>query len=386
MLAKRIERLPASVVREILQAAEAPGVISFAGGLPAEEHLPALDNWSAPRHLGQYGLTEGESALRSSVSSYLSGIGLECPAERILILSGSQQGLDLTAKLFVEEGAGVVTESPTFLAALQVFRLFGASLSGIPIRRSGFDFGVFGAAVEDPNARLVYLNPTFQNPTGHSYDAAARDRVAALLDRSSVPLLEDDPYRELHFGSAPPPPIVARLRHAPWIYLGSFSKVLLPGMRLGYLAASEELFPGLVRLKQAADLHSNRISQWFVERALCAPDRSERLDRLRSGYRAKRDAFQYALLRHFAELADWEVPDGGLFFWVRLRRALDEMALLRRALEAGVAFVPGGACFPPGAAPESSLRLNFSHASLPDIDEGLRRLARLIADTHDVVP
>ncbi len=379
IFSERIARLRPSVVREILQAAQAPGVISFAGGLPAPEWLPPLGELAVPAAYGQYGPTPGEPALRRAVSEYLARIGLECPAERVLILSGSQQGIDLTAKLFVDLGTAVVTESPTYLAALQVLDLFGARVHAVPLEAQGIEPDALGRALSESRARLCYLNPTFQNPTGALYDADRRDAVARVLEQSGVPLFEDDPYRELAFDGPAPAPIASRLRSTPWIYQGSFSKVFLPGIRLGYLACSAELWEPLERLKQASDLHSSRVGQWLALSLLQAPDRDERIARLRAAYRAKRDAFERELALHFADLAEWRTPSGGLFFWLQLRQPRSLVELLPAALARGVAFVPGESFFPGGGG-SGTLRLNFSNASESEMVEGLARLAALFRE------
>jgi 2-aminoadipate transaminase len=194
-----------------------------------------------------------------------------------------------------------------------------------------------------------------------------------------VPLFEDDPYRDLVYDACERRPVVTHLQGSPWIYQGSFSKSLAPGLRLGFLAASPEFFTYLVRLKQAADLHSNRLSQWLVLQQLAAPGRPARMARLVDFYRHKRDLFAAALTRHFGGLASWETPAGGLFFWIRLHQPIDTRALLPLAIEAGVAFMPGEAFYPDDAAATGTLRLNFSHADEADIDRGLATLAGLCA-------
>jgi 2-aminoadipate transaminase len=375
---ERIARLKPSVVREILAAAQAPGVISFAGGLPAPESLPPLTGLDVPQAYAQYGATEGEPRLRDAISRYLRAIGLECPPERVLVLSGSQQGIDLVAKLFVDVGTPILTESPTYLAALQVFHLFGAAVHGLPLGDAGVDPDELRRAAQARRPRLCYLVPTYQNPTGVSYDAGAREAVAEALDVTRVPLFEDDPYREVSFDGDSPRPIASHLGRASWVYQSSFSKVFVPGIRLGFLAASADLFVHLVRLKQAADLHSNRLSQWLALSELESPERAARLDVLRSVYRQKRDAFQVSLTKHLGPLAEWRTPSGGLFFWLRLKTPRDVVSLLPRAIERGVVFVPGDVCFPEADAPPGYLRLNFSHATPEAADEGLGRLAALL--------
>lgn len=301
-LSERVERLQPSAIREILAVIDRPGMISFAGGLPSADSFPDLSGMDLPREALQYGPSEGEPALRAQIAAELNAIGLRCTAEQVLVLSGSQQGIDLVAKLFIDPGTTVAVEEPTYLAALQVFRFFGARLAPLRPRQA-----LAGLDAEAPPA-LAYAIPSFQNPTGHCYDAAERDALARACEILGVPLFEDDPYRDLAYDACERTPVCARLEHAPWIYQGSFSKTLAPGLRLGYLVASPDLMPLLVRLKQAADLHSNRVSQHVVLAQLRSPDRAERMRRVVDAYRLKRDFFAAALQRHFGDLARWQTP------------------------------------------------------------------------------
>ena len=367
MLSARIADLHASPIREVLARATQPGMISFAGGLPAADSFPDFRDLDVPPAMLQYGASEGEDGLRDRLAGELAGLGLACTPEQVLILSGSQQGIDLVAKLFIDAGTAVAAEDPTYLAALQVFRFFGARM--VPI----------GSA----DARFAYIVPTFQNPTGRCWSDEERERFAADCDARGVPVFEDDPYRELVYADCERRPVCARLHRAPWIYQGSFSKTLAPGLRLGFLAASPALVPHLVRLKQAADLHSNRLSQWLVATQLDDPGRTNRLATLRRRYAERRDRFDAALRHHFAELADWQTPPGGLFFWLRLRSAIDTRELLEPALAAGVAFMPGEPFFADADAHRGYLRLNFSVAADSDIEPGLARLASLLRDRSD---
>ncbi|MBS0347512.1 MAG: PLP-dependent aminotransferase family protein [Proteobacteria bacterium] len=371
-LSARVHDLHPSPIREILAVVGRPGMISFAGGLPAAETFPEL-GLAAPAEALQYGPTEGDPQLRARIAEELGRRGLDCGPERILVLSGSQQGIDLVGKLFVDAGTPVAVESPTYLAALQVFRFFGARF--VPFTA----VEVNAAAFRDSKPALAYAIPTFQNPTGYCYSTAERQALAAACGEAGVPLFEDDPYRDLVYDTCERRPVCASLTDSPWIYQGSFSKSLAPGLRLGFLAASPDLFPYLVRLKQAADLHSNRLSQWLVLQQLESPTRAERLAGLADFYRHKRDLFAAALERHFGALASWSVPKGGLFFWLQLQRRIDTRKLLPLAIEEGVAFMPGEAFYPDAPEATGTLRLNFSHAGEDEIDRGLARLAELVA-------
>lgn len=375
MFSERIERLTSSLVRDILSAAQSPDMISFAGGLPAPDELPAPD-WSVvPRSAAQYGPSEGEPALRQAIARAARGLGIECDASQVLVLSGSQQGIDLAAKLFIDPGTPIITEAPTYLAALQAFELFGARCHGVPLGDAGIDADGLRLIARDTGARLAYLIPTFQNPSGTCYSPESRAAVARAADELGLVVFEDDPYRELVYEDVDRTPICARLEHASWIYQGSFSKSFMPGIRVGYVIASPDLVPHLVRLKQASDLHTNRFGQWLALAHLDSPDLPARFQHLRDTYSAKRDAMDAALRRHFAELADWNTPPGGLFFWLRLRERVDTRAMLSDMLDRGVAFMPGEVFFPATAPSAGFMRLNFSHATIEQMDSGLALLA-----------
>lgn len=374
-LSKRKADLHASPVREMLNVAQRPGVISFAGGLPSPETFAGLDLPPPPRELLQYGPTEGEPELRAQISEELLALGINAPAERILVLSGSQQGIDLAAKLVVDPGVALAVESPAYLAALQVFRFFGA-------RFEILDRATPAAGWDEAAPALAYVTPTFQNPTGQCWTTAERLAMAQACDAHDVILFEDDPYRDLVYEACDRRPICADLQAASWIYQGSFSKTVAPGLRLGFLTASEDLFPYLVRLKQAADLHTNRLSQWMVLHYLTDPDREARMARVVDLYRRKRDVFAEALTRHLGNRASWTTPPGGLFFWLTLADGVDAEALLKRALERDVLFTPGSHFLAEGGA-SSTLRLNFSLAAPEAAERGLAVLGALLREQGD---
>lgn len=369
----RVNDLHASPIREILSVISRPGMISFAGGLPSAETFPAFEAGAVPPQYLQYGPTEGEPELRRQVAAEMAAIGLRCEPEQVLILSGSQQGIDLVAKLFIDPGTLVALESPTYLAALQVFRFFGARFTALDPQQPA-------AALSGEKPAFAYAIPTFQNPTGRCYSTAERESLANACDESNTPLFEDDPYRDLAFDACDRTPVCARLRCASWVYQGSFSKSLAPGLRLGFLIASPDLVPLLTRLKQAADLHSNRIGQWLVLEQLRDAGRAERIAGLVENYRQRRDAFAAALDRHFSDLATWQMPPGGLFFWLDLKQRLDTRTLLPKAIERGVAFMPGEPFYPQALEAAGALRLNFSHSSVEEAEKGLAILADLLRD------
>jgi DNA-binding transcriptional MocR family regulator len=375
---ERVSRLKSSLIREILAAAQRPQVMSFAGGLPAEAMLPKVDWAEMPVSMGQYGMSEGEPALREALAAEARALGVTCEASQVLVVSGSQQTLDLAAKLYIDKGTEILLEAPTYLAALQIFQLFGADCLTVPLEADGPNLAQLRSRLEQHRPAFIYLIPTFQNPSAVRYSEGKRDAVAALLDEFGVTLIEDEPYRELTFDGGSATPIVSRLKKASWIYTGTVSKTLLPGLRVGYLIASPDLFPHLLKLKQSADLHTNRVGQWQALQWIGTEKYQQHRSELRDFYRGRRDAFQAALETHFSDLADWNVPQGGLFFWLKLKQPQDTRTLLNAALANDVAFMPGEPFFPEPDNHPGYLRLNFSHIDPARLDEGLRRLAAVV--------
>lgn len=375
---ERVSRLKSSLIREILAAAQRPEVMSFAGGLPAEAMLPKVEWADMPLSLGQYGMSEGEPALREALAAEARALGLPCEASQVLVVSGSQQTLDLAAKLYIDKGTEILLEAPTYLAALQIFQLFGADCLTVPLEADGPNLAQLRQRLEQHRPAFIYLIPTFQNPSAVRYSEAKREAVAAMLDEFGVTLIEDEPYRELTFDGGSARPIAGRLKKSSWIYTGTVSKTLLPGLRVGYLIASPNLFPHLLKLKQSADLHTNRIGQWQALQWIGSEKYQQHLSELRGFYRQRRDAFQAALETHFADLADWNTPQGGLFFWLTLKQPLDTRTLLNTALANDVAFMPGEPFFPEPDRNSGHLRLNFSHIDPARLDEGLKRLAVVV--------
>jgi len=381
---ERVDRLKSSLIREILAAAQRPEVMSFAGGLPAESMLPRVEWAQMPASMGQYGMSEGEPALREAIAAEARALGVACSASQVLIVSGSQQTLDLASKLFIDRGTEVLLEAPTYLAALQAFQLFGADCLAVPQEADGPSLVALRQRLEQHKPAFAYLIPTFQNPSAVRYSEEKRDAVAALLDEFNVTLIEDEPYRELVFDDGSARPIVSRMRKASWIYTGTISKTLLPGLRVGYLIATPDLFPYLLRLKQSADLHTNRIGQWQALQWLGSEQYLSLLNELRRFYRLRRDAMQAALEEHFSDLADWQLPQGGLFFWLQLKRPVDTRTLLKPALAQDVVFMPGEPFFIDPERNPGYLRLNFSHVAPERLGEGIRRLAGVVREA-DVI-
>lgn len=376
-LANRIENLQPSPIREILSVIDNPGMISFAGGLPALESMPKLELEAMPQRTLQYGESAGELELRELVCADMCKQGLLCSADQVLVLSGSQQGIDLVAKLFIDEGSAVSVETPTYLAALQVFELFGADLKS-------FNHSSHGVSKVHENSRLLYAIPTFQNPSGYCYNLDERQELANFCESNGIPLFEDDPYRDLVYDNCCRTPVCSFMKEGSWIYQGSFSKTFAPGMRLGFMISSKDLCRQLSRLKQAADLHSSRISQWLTIQMLRDGGREERLAGLREFYIRRRDAFEKSLVVHFSDLATWQTPPGGLFFWLRLNQKFDLNLVLAKSIKQNVAFMPGDYFYSneiqKKSQNQSYVRLNFSYSDEADAEKGLSILASLIKE------
>ena len=381
-MARRAERLNPSTIREILKVTERPGIISLAGGLPSADSFPvaAMQEATArvlrdtPREALQYAASEGFAPLREWVAAEMAGQGLRADASQVLITTGSQQGLDLVGKVLIDPGSTVAVESPTYLGALQAFAPYEAEFLAL----EGDDDGPLPEQLQAARgARFVYLLPNFQNPSGRCLSAARRlelvDEAAAL----GLPIVEDNPYGDLWFDQPPPPPLAARAGDAA-VYLGSFSKVLAPGLRMGYLVAPRLLYPKLLQAKQAADLHSPGFNQRVVHEVIKNGFLREHVPTIRARYKLQRDAMQAALLQHMPPGYHWRAPVGGMFFWVTLPSQLDAVALLPRAVEAGMAYVPGSAFFPHGGH-ANTLRLSFVTSTPAQIESGVAALARVLA-------
>jgi 2-aminoadipate transaminase len=385
-LARRAERMNPSVIREILKLTERPGIVSLAGGLPAAETFPveamreaaARVLTEAPREALQYAASEGYAPLREWVAAHLNQHqGMDVSPAQVLLTTGSQQGLDLAAKLLIDEGSRVLVETPTYLGALQAFTPYEPRIEALDSDHEGpLPQALAAAASQGERARLAYLLPNFQNPSGHVYSEARREAIVAVAREQGLPLLEDNPYGDLWYDAPPPRPLAAR-RPEGVIYLGSFSKVLAPGLRLGYVVAPPAVYPKLLQAKQAADLHTSSFNQRMVYEVLRTGMLETHVPAIRARYRVQRDAMEAALHKHLGGIADWVKPSGGMFFWLELRGGLDAVALLPRAVEAGMAYVPGAAFY--AQAPRAnSLRLSFVTAAPAQIEAGVAALAGVL--------
>jgi len=380
-----LKHVSSSPVRDLLALIDRPEVISFAGGLPAPE-LFDLDGLRAAFHQAlcepvgrrnlQYAPTEGNPELRALVAARMTGRGLPTTAADLLITTGSQQALTLVVTALLEPGAVVAVEEPTYLAALQCFRMAGARV--VPV--AGDEHGMIPEALEEvvrtERPTLLYLVPTFANPTGRTLPAERRAAIAALATAHDLWVVEDDPYGELRYRGAPIPALATGAPdHV--VHLGSFSKIGAPGLRLGWLRAPEALLRTLVIVKQAADLQTSTIDQAAAAIYLAATDLDAHVESLRTAYRARRDAMIAALPSATPPGATWTDPDGGMFVWVTLPGGVDTAVLLSDALAHDVAYVPGAA-FHATTPDHATLRLSFTTNTPEVITTGLARLAPVL--------
>ncbi|MCL6478895.1 MAG: PLP-dependent aminotransferase family protein [Peptococcaceae bacterium] len=384
--AGRVKQMQSSAIREILKVTESPDIISFAGGLPAPEMFPVKQIRQAfDRVLGeegasalQYSTTEGYLPLREYIAAAMREKGVSAGPEEVLITSGSQQGLDLLAKLFIDPGDTVIVESPSYLGAIQVFRSYQARFEAVPADEGGIVVEALERAIRNRRPKFIYLTPTFKNPTGVTMTPERRRAVAGLLEKYEVPLIEDDPYGELRYLGEPVPPLKAYDRSGRVIYLSTFSKTVAPGLRLAWIVADPGLMAKLVLGKQGADLHTGTLVQRAVYRYLADNDVSGHIVAIRGEYGRRRDAMISAMEREFPAGVTWTKPEGGMFLWVTLPPRLDATLLLPEAVAGKVAYVPGAPFFPDGSG-QNCLRLNYSNSTVPLIEEGIGRLAALFS-------
>ena len=379
-LAARAEKMNPSVIREILKVTEKPGIISFAGGLPSPKTFPIAEFDAASHKVLsedgqaalQYAASEGFPALREAVAAMLPW---NVDPAQVLITTGSQQGLDLVAKILIDGGSKILVETPTYLGALQAFTPMEPAVVSVASDDEGVVVDDLVAKAKD--ARFIYLLPNFQNPTGRSMSETRRAAVSAAAAQAGLPIIEDNPYGELWFDEEPPLPLSARNPEG-CIYLGSFSKVLAPGLRLGFLVAPKHIYPKLLQAKQAVDLHTPSFTQRMVAEVLKGNFLDRHVPTIRALYKSQRDAMLVALQREMAGLdVQWNTPAGGMFLWARLPEGMSAVDLLPQAVERGVAFVPGAA-FYADHADARTLRLSFVTASVEQINIGVKALAEAI--------
>ncbi|MDA8188493.1 MAG: PLP-dependent aminotransferase family protein [Dehalococcoidales bacterium] len=382
----RADSLFGSMTRALMHLLADPEVISFGGGIPAPEFLPVrqvkdITNWildnCGPDAL-QYGTTEGYPPLRRYLVERYNAIGFELAEEDVIITSGSQQGIDLIAKLFIDRGDVVVLEDPTFLTALQAFGAFQARYLTVPIDDQGMQVDSLPEILEKNQVKFIYTIPNFQNPTGVTLSLERRKKLVDIAGHYGIPIIEDDPYGELRFSGQALPSLKSMDRGQNVIYLSSFSKILSPGLRVAALVAPRGVMEKLVFAKQAADLHTSTLAQMvayeFFHRGLLPAH----LAAINEVYRSRRDAMLRAMETNFPEGVAWTRPEGGFFVWVTLPPRMNTTELFADAVAEKVVYVPGSHYFANGGG-ENTMRLNFSACNEERIDLGMQRLGRVVS-------
>ena len=386
LLAGRTALMRRSAVRELLRLTNRPGMISFAGGLPAPELFPVDEIRAAADQLLekhgpvvlQYGETEGVAELRDWVAQSLSKTGLALSRDHVLITTGSQQGLDLIGRVFIDADDRVAVENPTYLAALSAWRPWQPKLLPLACDDDGLTSQAI-ASLPSLRPKFLYTIPNFQNPTGVTLSLERRKQLVAALAGSGTLLVEDDPYGDLRYRGEALPGLLELIGgpEPQLLRLGSFSKVLAPGLRVGFVVGPAALIERLALAKQALDLHTATFNQWLVLELLRNGVVDRNLPKLRAAYGERCSAMLDALEKHLGGAATWTRPEGGMFVFARLGKGASATELLARAVERGVAFVPGGEFHVDGTG-EETLRLNFSHASPEKIREGVKRIAEAV--------
>lgn len=387
LLSDGIKSTPPSFVRSILKAASDPEVTSFAGGLPSPISFPQDELLRSMQRVVteqgpnafQYSATAGIEELREWVASrYNKRFGTDYTAEDVLITTGSQQILDLLGKVLLDKGDGVIVENPTYLAAIQAFALQQPVFHGVELTSEGLNIDELNAAL-DAGAKMIYLIPNFQNPTGLTYTAENREQVRAALANRNIVVVEDDPYGELRF-EGESLPYIGATNHPHGVVMGSFSKTVTPGFRMGYLITKDhELLNSISIAKEAADLHTNVFGQYVIHDYLMHNELDDHLDKIRELYRSQASAMVEAMKEFFPADVEFTIPEGGMFLWVTLPEGIDSMKMFDAALERNVAFVPGAPFYAePGT--RSTLRLNFTNADEETIRDGIKRLAETIEE------
>jgi 2-aminoadipate transaminase len=384
-MARRAAKMNPSVIREILKVTEKPGIISFAGGLPSSKTFPVAEFTAActqvlttePQAALQYAASEGFAPLRQMVADRLPW---DVDPAQVLITTGSQQGLDLVAKILIDADSRVLVETPTYLGALQAFAPMEPEVMSVASDDEGVDLADLASKIGSgaSKARFLYVLPNFQNPTGRTMSEARRAALVVKAAELGLPLIEDNPYGDLWFDTPPPAPLTARNPDG-CIYMGSFSKVLAPGLRMGFVVAPKIMYPKLLQAKQAADLHSPGFNQRMITEVMKDGFLDRHIPTIRALYKGQRDAMLAALAKDMPADVTWNSPDGGMFLWARLPEGMNAQDLLPKAVDKGVAFVPGAAFYNDHGDPRT-MRLSFVTPDGDEIRKGVAALAAAIAE------
>ena len=383
--AERMNSVKESFIREIMKVTDKPEIISFAGGLPNPGLFPVTEIAAAAqkalmnngKRALQYATTEGYLPLREYIAArYKAKQGLEISPDEILITNGSQQGIDLVAKILLNKGDHVIIERPGYLGAIQAISLYEPEFHGITMDEEGVDTDLLLEILEKNVVKLFYAVPSFQNPSGITYSQERREKVAEILKRTSTIFLEDNPYGDLRF-SGTEMPLIKSLLKEQGILMGSFSKITAPGTRLGWICAEKEIMDKLKVAKQAADLHSNFLSQVIIHQYLLDNDLDQHIRKINALYHKQCRQMLSAIQQHFPPEVTCTKPEGGMFLWVTLPAGKSSMELFEKAIQEKVAFVPGEAFYADGGG-DSSFRLNFSNSNEEQIEIGIKKLSESI--------
>ncbi len=384
--AKRMDNIKASEIRELLKLTQMPEIISFAGGLPAPESFPLeeLQKVSAKvlEEAGtqalQYGATEGYLPLREAITKRMKNVMVDVEADDILVTSGSQQGLDFAGKVFINPGDVIICESPTYLGAINAFKAYEPKFVEIEIDDHGMIMEDLENALKDnDNVKFIYVIPDFQNPSGKTWSIERRKKLVELANEYNVVIVEDNPYGELRFEGEILPAVKHYDTEDRVIFLGTFSKTLCPGLRMGWTAAGPEILNKFILVKQGADLQSSTISQMQVSRFLDEYSIEDHIQKIIKLYRGRRDLMMKTIKEEFPEGVTYTYPEGGLFTWVTLPEYMNARELAVEALKENVAYVPGGSFYPNGGN-ENTFRLNYSNMDDERIVIGIKKLAKVI--------
>lgn len=384
--AKRMDNIKASEIRELLKLTQMPEVISFAGGMPAPELFPVEAFKKASKEVLnengeialQYGPTEGYEPLKKKIVERMTKVYVDATSDQILITSGSQQGLDFVAKVFIDPGDLIICESPTYLGAINAFKAYEPEFVEIETDDDGMVMEDLEEALRtNNNVRFIYVIPDFQNPSGKTWSIERRKKLIELANKYNIIIVEDNPYGELLFEGEIRPAIKHYDTEGRVIFLGTFSKILCPGIRLGWAVAEEEVLSKLIMVKQGADLQSSTVSQMQIDRFLEIYDIEEHIEKIKVLYKNRRDLMLKTMEEEFPEEVQYTYPKGGLFTWVILPEHISARDLATKALEKNVAFVPGGSFFP-NEARENTFRMNYSNMDDDRIVEGVKRLGEVI--------
>jgi len=381
----RISDVPKSFIREILKVAVDDDVISFAGGLPNRDLFPVNDLKEAANRAFensgssalQYSNSEGSLELREFISErYRQKFNLDISPKSILITSGSQQGLDLLGKTFLNEGDEVIIEEPGYLGAIQAFSVYKTKFNSVPVAQEGLNIDMLNKVLENHDPKLMYTVPNFQNPSGISYSEENREAVAKTVEKHNIFLIEDDPYGDLRYSGLQRKSFM-QLMPSKTILLGSFSKTVVPGFRLGWIVAPSEIYEKLLIAKQASDLHTNQFAQCVLMEYLAMGGFQAHVEKIKKVYGRQRDAMIASIKRHFPKTVRFTHPDGGMFLWVTLPNDISSMRLFDIAIQSKVAFVPGHP-FYINKEETNTLRLNFSNVGEAEIELGIKRLGQAL--------